>query len=72
VSNNTMLYYLSTIAQSMAALFAVGGIFAIYRLQEINTEITNTCRAFKEYLRRLIEFSPQGLVKMTEKKIAER
>lgn len=49
--------FYSTIALSMATILAFGGIFAIYRLQEINTEISRTCNAFKEYIRRLIKFS---------------
>ena len=50
----------STIALSMASIFALGGIFAIYRLQEINNEITRTCNAFKESWRRLILYREEA------------
>jgi len=44
------LYFLSAISQSMAALFAVGGIFAIYQLQKIDNLIEHICNSYRYYL----------------------
>jgi len=46
----TLLYFYSSVAQSMAALFAVGGIFAVYSLQTIDNELEFTKRAFAEFV----------------------
>lgn len=46
----TLLYFYSSVAQSMAALFAVGGIFAVYSLQTIENELEFTKRAFAEFV----------------------
>lgn len=35
----------------MAALFAIGGVFAIYQFQEIENQINHTCNAFKSYVK---------------------
>ncbi|HOW35991.1 MAG TPA: hypothetical protein PL155_06230 [Candidatus Omnitrophota bacterium] len=45
------LYFLSALGQSMAALLAIGGIFAIYQFQRIENRIEHTCNAFKNYIR---------------------
>jgi len=44
------LYYLSTIAQSMATLFAVAGVFAIYQLQRVENRIEHACNSFRLYM----------------------
>lgn len=44
------LYLLSSVSQSMAALFAIGGIFAIYQLQRIDTLIDQICNSYRLFL----------------------
>ncbi len=45
------LYFLSALSQSMAALLAIGGVFAIYQFQKIENQIDHTCNAFKSYVK---------------------
>jgi len=54
IEPETLRYFFSTIAQSMAALFAVGGIFAIYRLQFIESQINSAINSYREFYRRII------------------
>ena len=58
MSPEVLSIFYSTIALSMATIIAFGGIFTIYRLQEINGEITRTRKSFKEYWRRRILYTP--------------
>ena len=55
---NTLRYFFSTIAQSMAALFAVGGIFAIYRFQFLESQVSSAVKSFREFYRRRISHVP--------------
>jgi uncharacterized membrane protein len=48
---DTYRYLYSAIAQSMAALIALGGIFTIFALQTADKKVDHTCRAFKEHVR---------------------
>jgi hypothetical protein len=54
IDENTLRYFFSTIGQSMAALFAVGGIFAIYRFQFLESQYSSAVRSFREFYRRRI------------------
>lgn len=56
MSPDSIRCFLSVVAESMAALFALGAIFAIYRLEEINTQVSRTCSAIREFVRRNILF----------------
>ena len=47
--SQVLLYFYSTIVQSMAALFAVYGIFGVYGFQTADNEINNTKNAFAEF-----------------------
>lgn len=46
----TMLYFYSALAQSMAALFVVSGIFLIFRIEMIQAEISRGIDNFREWV----------------------
>ena len=46
----TMLYFYSTLAQSMAALFVVSGIFLIFRIEMIQNEINGGIDNFRNWV----------------------
>lgn len=46
----TLRYFYSAVMQSMAALLALGGIFAIYRLEYITKKLRLTYEAFKSFI----------------------
>jgi len=49
--NNNELYFYSTIAQSIAALYAVGGIFIVYRYQTIDQQIGHAYEALINFIK---------------------
>ncbi|MFC1510224.1 hypothetical protein ACFL49_01005 [Candidatus Omnitrophota bacterium] len=54
-NSNTLLYFYSSIAQSMAALIAITGVFAVFTFQNINNKISETLSKIrKEYKRQLV------------------
>ncbi len=54
----TLLYFYSTVAQSMAALFTVSGFFAIYRLQAIDAQLSRSYASYREWINiRLTSFN---------------
>lgn len=51
---NTLRYFYSSIAQSIAAIIAIGTVFAIFGFERIDENITSLSGAFKEFIRRRI------------------
>ena len=68
----TVLYFYSALAQSMAALFAVSGIFLIFRIQIIHQEISKSSDNFREWVKfRLYSRDPKTGSWIVDKGIAE-
>ena len=51
VEPETLRYFYSAVAQSMAALFTVGGIFAFFNIENINVRLSKTCESFIAYMK---------------------
>ena len=66
MSDQTLLAILSTIVQSMAALIAIGGVFVIYRLETIDTRISETCKAIQCFFRHSFKESPDIKVRVRD------
>lgn len=47
---NSLLYFYSSVAQSMAALFAISGIFLIFRIEVVKSEISKGIDNFRKWV----------------------
>lgn len=72
ISNNTIYYTLSTIAQTMAAIFAVMGTFLLFQIQSTESRIANllNSRADKETMNNVI-YKVKSLIALKKFKEAQ-
>lgn len=50
---DTARYFYSALAQSMAALFTLGAIFAIFSIESFNQQYSQACKILRNYLKRI-------------------
>lgn len=64
---NTLRYFYSSVAQSIAAIIAIGAVFAIFGLEQIDGKMISFCKAFKEFIRRRV-YDPDKMIEDKKKR----